>query len=158
MPYVFQSETSDTVAVRKSKIENAGKGLFAKKAMKKGDHICLYFGVLVFRDQIYNEYYESDYLLEHRDNDFIIDAADPKSCFGRYANDSLSMDQSNCKFGFYKKPFSGFLCATRAIRRGEELYVSYGKAYWEDKKEKNSAGYVSLSQNDKHYINTECNL
>ena len=40
---------------------------------------------------MHNGYYESDYMLEDPAHDFIIDAADPKSCLGRYANDSLSM-------------------------------------------------------------------
>ena len=109
MPYTFQSETSDIVEVKKSKINKAGKGLFAKQAMKRGDHICLYFGVLVFKDQVHNGYYESDYMLEDPAHDFIIDAADPKSCLGRYANDSLSMTKSNCKFAFYDDPFSGYM-------------------------------------------------
>jgi hypothetical protein len=36
MPYTFQSETSDihVVEVKKSKINKAGKGLFAKQAIK----------------------------------------------------------------------------------------------------------------------------
>ena len=97
--------------------------------MKRGDHICLYFGVLVFKDQVHNGYYESDYMLEDPAHDFIIDAADPKSCLGRYANDSLSMKKSNCKFAFYDDPFSGYklLCTTNAIMKGEAIYVNYGK-------------------------------
>ena len=49
----------------------------------------------MFKDQVHNGYYESDYMLEDPAHDFIIDAADPKSCLGRYANDSLSMKKSN---------------------------------------------------------------
>ena len=80
----------------------------------------------MFKDQVHNGYYESDYMLEDPAHDFIIDAADPKSCLGRYANDSLSMKKSNCKFAFYDDPFSGYLQATKAIKKGEEIYVSYG--------------------------------
>lgn len=137
------------------KVENSGEGLFAKKAIKDRDHICLYFGVLVFRNQVYNEYYESDYFLEKRGNDFIIDAADPLSCSGRYANDSLSLEKNNCDFGFYKKPFSGYLYVTKNIKKGEELYTSYGKNYWKDKKEKNADSYALLPQVDKDWIDSE---
>jgi SET domain-containing protein len=155
MPYTFQSETSDIVEVKKSKINKAGKGLFAKQAMKRGDHICLYFGVLVFKDQVHNGYYESDYMLEDPAHDFIIDAADPKSCLGRYANDSLSMKKSNCKFAFYDDPFSGYLQATKAIKKGEEIYVSYGKDYWQDAIDKDAKSYTSLPKKDKDFINLE---
>jgi SET domain-containing protein len=157
MPYEYQSETSDIVNVKKSKLKNAGKGLFATVNIEEGNHICLYFGVLVFRDQVYNGYYESDYLLEDGINDFIIDAADPKSCLGRFVNDSLSLKLTNSEFQFYKKPFSGVLVATRDIEKGEEIYVDYGIDYWNDKKEKNSNSYKLLSRNDKHYINNGLN-
>jgi SET domain-containing protein len=152
MPYRLQAEGSNMVHVKKSKIKNAGKGLFAKKAIKKGTHICLYFGVLVPREQVYEGFYESDYLLEQKGNDWIIDSADPLSCLGRYANDSLSLQKSNTDFGFYEKPFSGFLYATRNIKKGEELYVSYGINYWMSVKEKNAVSYKSLPQSEKTWI------
>jgi len=155
MVYTFQSETSDIVEVKKSKINKAGKGLFAKVNIKRGDHICMYFGVLVYKDQVHNGYYESDYLLEQVGHDYIIDAADPKSCLGRYANDSLSMKKSNTDFGYYKDPYGGYLKATKAIKKGEEIYISYGKDYWEDAKDKGSKSYTSLPKKDKDFINNE---
>ena len=153
MPYAFQSETSDLVHVKKSKIPNAGKGLFAKKNMPRGEHVALYFGVMVHRSQVDGDYYVSDYFLEEPSSDWIIDAADPKSCLGRYSNDSLSLEQTNAVFGFYKKPYSGYLKLTKSVRKGDEIYTSYGPVYWEDAKQKNAKNYTSLPKEDKDFIN-----
>jgi hypothetical protein len=153
MPYTFQSETSDIVEVRHSNINNAGDGLFALRDIEEGEHMCLYFGVLVFKTQVYEGYYESDYLLMSESSDLIIDAADPKSCLGRFANDSLSLKLDNSDFGFYDSPFSGYIYATRDIGAGEEIYTSYGDSYWADAKKKKQTIYTALPRRDKDFIN-----
>lgn len=151
--YTFQSETSDIVEVRQSNINNAGDGLFALRDIEEGEHICLYFGVLVFNTQVYEGYYESDYLLESESNDFIIDAADSKSCLGRFSNDSLGLKLDNSDFAFYDSPFSGYLYATKDIGAGEEIYTSYGASYWSGAKKKKLNSYTTLPRRDKNFIN-----
>jgi hypothetical protein len=65
------------------------------------------------------------------------------------------MKKSNCKFAFYDDPFSGYLQATKAIKKGEEIYASHGKDYWEDAKDKRSESYTSLPKIDKDFIKNE---
>ncbi len=148
MPYTYFAENSEIVELKPSKIAGAGTGLFAKKKIKKGDFICWYFGVLIGKDMTENEYYDSDYLLTnpHLQN-YVIDAEDPLSCFGRYANDSLSLRKTNSKFQYYTNTQSAGLEATKDIKKGEEIYVSYGTEFWREPRR-----YNMLSEEDKAYL------
>ena len=147
MPYIHFGENSDIVEIKNSKIANAGQGLFAKKRIKKGDFICWYFGVLVEKDFVDNEYYDSDYLLKNPFNNLIIDASDPNSCFGRYINDGLGEFSSNSKFDFYEDTTSGAVIATKNIKKGDEIFISYGMTYWNEPRR-----YNLLSQRNKEYL------
>lgn len=150
MPYTFFGENSDIVELKPSKIAGAGTGLFAKKRIKEGQFICWYFGVLVDKDMVDNGYYDSDYLLKNPNpekSDLIIDAHDPLSCFGRYANDSLHLRKNNSDFEFYTDIYSASLVATKNIKKGEEIYVSYGSEFWREPRR-----YNMLSDEDKEYL------
>lgn len=141
------AENSDIVNIKKSKILNAGDGLFAKIKINKGEFICWYTGVFIDRDVVANEYYDSDYLFTPRGNGLIIDAADPLSCFGRYANDSLSKRKTNAKFVSYSDINSAALIASKNITKNSEIYISYGDDYWLDERR-----YNILSNEDKIFI------
>ena len=131
MPYIFQNETSEIVHVKKSKIPGAGQGLFAKQDIAKGEFVAWYTGVFVPKEMVENDYYSSDYLLTLRGQDLVIDAADPLSCLGRYINDPLSKRGGpNCKFMQYQNVQSGGVHATKDIKKGGELYISYGHEFW----------------------------
>jgi len=157
MPYIYASEGDTVVEVKKSKLPGAGKGLFAKMhGLKKGDSVALYFGVSVWKDQIDRGYYASDYLLRKRGHPWIIDGADPLSCKGRWINDSLSLEKTNAEFVFPPMVEGGSFHAeihlTKNVRKGTEIYISYGPTFWEDMRRHNSPGYTNLSQGDKNYI------
>ena len=147
MPFIYFGENSDIVEIKESKISGAGQGLFAKKKIKKGDFICWYYGVYVDRASVENGYYESDYLLTLRGQDLVIDASDPLSCYGRYINDSLSMKKTNSSFVSYENTYSAGVKAIKDIKKGDEIYISYGIEFWEEPSRKNK-----LSQNDREYI------
>lgn len=148
MPYTHFAENSDIVELKPSKIAGAGTGLFAKKRIQEGQFICWYFGVLVDTDMVENGYYDSDYLLKNPNKpDLIIDAEDPLSCFGRYANDSLHLQKNNCYFEFYRDINSASLVATKNIKKGDEIYVSYGINFWREPRR-----YNMLSEEDKGYL------
>jgi uncharacterized protein len=150
MPFIFKAESSEIVEVKHSKIRGAGQGLFTKKAIKKGEFLCHYFGVYVDKDSVQNGYYDSDYLLQERGNDLIIDAADPLSCLGRYANDSLSRKKTNSIFKFYNNTYGASINASKAIKKGEEIYVSYGSEFWKEEHR-----YNILSAADKRHIDND---
>ena len=148
MPFTFFGDNNKTVELKDSKIAGAGTGLFAKKKFKKDEFICWYFGVLVDKDLVENEYYDSDYLLKNPHHlDFIIDADDPLSCFGRYANDSLGRKKNNSRFEFYVDINTASLVATKDIKKGDEIYVDYGTDFWLDERR-----YNKLSNEDKAYV------
>jgi hypothetical protein len=151
MPYTHFAEISDIVEIKKSKIRGAGDGLFAKTNIEKGEFICWYFGCLVEKDVVENGYYDSDYLLQNPlKPNLIIDASDPLSCYGRYANDSLSLKKNNSEFDYYSDVNSGSLKATKKIAKGNEIYVSYGKEYWEEPRR-----YSKLSKRNQKEIKEE---
>lgn len=148
MPFTFFGDNNKTVELKDSKIVGAGTGLFAKKKFKKDEFICWYFGVLVEKDLVENEYYDSDYLLKNPYHlDLIIDADDPLSCFARYANDSLSRKKTNSRFEFYVDINTASLVATKDIKKGDEIYVDYGTEFWLEERR-----YNKLSNEDKAYV------
>ena len=155
MPFVERMEDRDPdgvfVYIKKSKIKNAKKGLFTTKRIKKGEFICWYADTIVPKRFVDNYYYESDYLYQPRGRDFIIDASDQFSCYGRYANDSLSLKKTNAMFDIDQDNNEmGYLVAIEDIRKNSEVYVSYGFDYWNEDKYKDN-----LPQEDKDFINNE---
>ena len=147
MPYIYMGENSDLVHIKTSKITNAGDGLFTLKKINEGDFICWYIGCYVDKAMVINGYYDSDYLFTCRGGKLVIDAADPLSCFGRYANDSLSKRKTNCKFVTYENSFAAALIATKNIRKGAEVYVTYGSVFWLEPHRFNK-----LSASDKAFV------
>jgi hypothetical protein len=130
MPFIYPTEPETKCEVKKSRIPNAGMGLFAKQRIEKDEMICWYGGVFVEKKVIDNGYYDSDYFLSRPGSDMILDAEDPMSCLGRYANDGLSFRQNNADFGFIDGERTGYLYATKNIRKGSEIYCGYGANYW----------------------------
>ena len=147
MPYTHMGESSEVVEVKKSKLKKAGKGLFAKKKIKKGEFICWYAGVYVNKDTVHNGYYDSDYLWEFEDSDLVIDAADPLSCLGRYVNDSLSLGLTNANVIDYDNVHAGAIMATKAIAKGTEIYITYGPEFWTEERRFNK-----LNKDDKQFV------
>ena len=49
---------------------------------------------------------------------------------GRYVNDNFDPRALNARFDKIKPERRARLVATREIRAGEEIYASYGAAYW----------------------------
>lgn len=148
MPFVFTPDgNNNNVEVKKSKIPRAGKGLYAKRDLKRGEFICWYMGYLIVNDMIENGYYDSDYILKLPDKDLYICAEDEKSCFGRYINDGLSKHNSNCVFETYDDIYSAGIIAKKKIKKGDELYITYGDDYW-----KEPIRYDRLNKSDKEFI------
>ena len=60
----------------------------------------------------------------HVDARFAMDAP------GRYVNDHFDARMLNARFDKNKPKRRAKLIAMRAIRKGEEIYASYGESYW----------------------------
>jgi hypothetical protein len=127
----------ERLAIAKSTIPNAGEGLFLAKGaspIRRGERIVLYSGdwarLLPDSDD------GGPYYLQITRN-LAIDAARTNTALGRWANDPRG---STDAFGKRRRPNAllvahragkqGALKASRMIRPGDEILVSYGRDYW----------------------------
>lgn len=129
------------LAVAKSSIRGAGMGLFVAKGAKpirRGERIVVYSGdwvqLLPDDDDAGGEYFlQINRVLG-------IDAARTNSALGRWANDARgSTDDSgrrrrpNAQLVTDPRNKQGALKASRTLKPGEEILVSYGRGYWRGK-------------------------
>ena len=128
------------LAVTKSQIAGAGLGLFLAKGappVRKGQQLALYSGDWVtLRPGNDDDGVGGPYYLEIT-RTLAIDAARTNSGLGRWANDPRgSKDaagrprRANARLVVDRRGRQGQLKASRLIRPGDEVLVSYGRAYW----------------------------
>ncbi|MFN5324319.1 MAG: SET domain-containing protein [Bacteroidota bacterium] len=129
-------EQKRMLIVKKSSLPNSGKGLFTTHDIKKGQIVCEYEGELITwaeatrRNDI--DVKKGGYFYFINDKK-VIDAFAAKNTFGRFANDAAGLSRVK---GFrnnsvyLEKGSRVFIKATRNIPAGSEIFVSYGRAYW----------------------------
>lgn len=118
--------------VARSGLPNAGLGLFACADFKRGERITEYKGKIRLWKEAKQEDGINGYLLR-LNNRLVIDARPLRSGFGRFANDAAGLSRAkgmrnNSQYLIYGRKC--FIEATRAIARGEEILVPYGRAFW----------------------------
>jgi SET domain-containing protein len=122
--------------IKKSQIPRSGQGLWTKEDIKKGDVVCEYTGDKITwkectRRNDTQENHGGYYFFINARN--CVDAQYDLTSMGRYANDAAGYTRvaglrNNCKYEVRKgKPY---IIATRNIKEGSEIFVSYGKSYW----------------------------
>lgn len=122
--------------VKKSTLKGAGKGLFTKTDIKKGQRIVEYLGEIVTEAEL-DRRAENDifgyafYINKNK----CIDAYYTPDELARYANDARGLVRikgltNNACYSVYKN--SGWIQAEKDIKAGEEIFVSYGAEYWRD--------------------------
>lgn len=127
--------------VKKSKLPKSGKGLYTSKDIAKDEIVCEYEGEkLTWKECLArNEAQKGKggyYFYINSKN--CVDAQQTLWAIGRYANDAAGPSRvpgirNNCKYDVVKgKPY---IRATRTIKAGSEILVSYGKDYWDAMKE-----------------------
>lgn len=138
----------------KSKISNAGNGLFAKKIFYKGDIVCEYFGMLIGKEELYKSYNkDSDNYLkkihpftrnfdntrivigtENKDLDkcgvLINDAkrlmTDKMTDMQKYVTESMRF----ANVDIVVKDGKMYYVALKRIKKNQEFYSHYGIGYW----------------------------
>ncbi|MFN0276547.1 MAG: SET domain-containing protein [Chitinophagales bacterium] len=120
--------------VKRSQIPAAGKGLFTTKEIKRGQKIVEYFGKIKRWDELKYKALNNRYIL-YVDKNHVIDAKGQKDCYAIYANDAKGPGKhgkfkNNSTYITYGKRV--FITAKRKIAAGEEIFVGYGKEYWEN--------------------------
>ena len=125
--------------LKKSNLPGAGKGLFTKKDIPKGTVIVEYKGRIHTWADIKHEDGKNGYLY-YINSKRVIDAKPFKKALARYANDARGWSRTKGlrnNSEYIEKDKRCFIKSTRKIKAGEEIFVGYGKEYWDTMKELN---------------------
>lgn len=118
--------------VKKSKIPNAGKGLFTKKFIPKGTRIVEYKGRISSWKDVKDEDGKNGYIF-YVNRNHVINALPVKSALARYANDARGLVRvkgvtNNCDYITDGK--KAYIESKKDIPAGGEILVDYGGDYW----------------------------
>ena len=118
--------------VKESNISGAGRGLFTSKFISKGIRIMEYKGKIRTWKEVKDD--DSNYYIYYVTRNHIIDARSYKKSMARYVNDAKGLKKIkglNNNAEFIRDRYKVFVEATKDIPAGAEIFVSYGKEYWE---------------------------
>jgi SET domain-containing protein len=129
--------------VKRSQIPKAGKGLYTDALIKKDDYFVEYTGEMITWAEVMkrSENGRGGYAF-FINKKKCIDAFDDPDSIARYANDARGLTRTpglrnNALYAIRKgKPY---IQATRNIKPGEEIFVSYGPDYWKEHAEEVAA-------------------
>lgn len=122
-----------SLVIKKSTIPNAGKGLFTKVVIPKGSLVIQYKGKITTWKEA-NHMNGMNAYIYFVNRNHVIDALNYKKSFARYANDNkgpvkLKGVTNNCEYT--KEGEKIYIRSTKEIFAGSEIFVSYGKEYWD---------------------------
>ena len=118
--------------IKDSNIPGSGKGLFTKEFIPKGTRITEYTGRIRTWKEVEND--DTNYYIFYVTRNRIIDAQRRKKSLARYINDAKGLQKIkglHNNVEFVRDRGKVFVEATRNIPAGAELFVSYGKEYWQ---------------------------
>ena len=142
---------NDMVYIKESSIKDElNKGMFAKKDIKKGTPITIYFGDVLDEDELVEKYKKNKDIMKYirKGHDFIVDGSigyktNNLNLNGVYVNDIFKMKSKKIKDikHYYK---SKNICnvevmgtgdfpvyvAKRDIKKDQELFIHYGIGFW----------------------------
>ncbi|KAA9038752.1 SET domain-containing protein [Ginsengibacter hankyongi] len=123
--------------IKTSGIPDAGNGLFTKQFIGKGTRIIEYTGKITTWNRILQVEQDTKIInryLYYLDNDHVIDASDHPNALARYANDANGLVRLKGKVNnakYVEENAQVFMEATKDIPVGAEIFISYGKEYWD---------------------------
>ena len=118
--------------VDKSTIPSAGEGLFTSVDIEKGELVIEYTGEITTWEDVRHD--SNNLYIYFVSEEYVINAKDRPEDIARYANDAHGLTRvnglhNNCKFVNINGRI--FIKATKKISAGDEIFVNYGKTYWE---------------------------
>ena len=119
--------------VKDSLLPSAGKGLFTTEFIPKGTKIVEYKGrITTWKDVDHNEG-NNGYIYFVKRN-YVIDASTYPSALARYANDARGIQRvkgltNNAEY--VEDGLKVYIQAVKDIPAGSEIFVEYGKEYWD---------------------------
>lgn len=119
--------------VRESLLPSAGKGLFTKAFIPKGTRIVEYKGKITTWKEVEHNDGKNGYIYYVKRN-HVIDASRHSSALARYANDARGIRRmkglaNNAEYT--EDGLKVYITATKDIPAGSEIFVEYGKEYWD---------------------------
>jgi uncharacterized protein len=125
------------LVVKRSKLKGAGKGLYTTKDIPRGTKIVQYKGKITKWKEVDDRDGLNGYIY-YVNREHVIDASDTKDALARYANDAKGLQRvdgitNNCTYII--EGVKVYIKAMRNIPAGSELFVGYGKEYWDIIKE-----------------------
>jgi uncharacterized protein len=121
------------LVVKRSTLPGAGKGLFTKKFIPKGTRIVEYKGKITsWKDADHRSggngyiYYVKRY--------HVIDALPRPTALARYANDARGMNKVKGitnNADYVEDGLKVYIESTKDIPANSEIFVGYGKEYWD---------------------------
>ena len=172
--YMNEEYKEENLTIKKSKLKFGGEGLFTNEFIKKDSVICHYPLDIIFEIDKPNIYYENGEKVKNEYSEEIkkeINFGDYKLFIypimiiglkGRKKNEIFCGGFLNDR-GYHPKKiykeslnncrFDGTsIVAVRNIKKNEELYLTYGKSYWYEKKDNIKE---TRNQQIKKYINNK---
>lgn len=123
------------LVVKRSKLPGAGKGLFTTKRIRKDEKIVEYRGEIIdWKEYEKRVKEDKDGYLFYINKQRCIDAYNTPQYKARYANDAAGLSRvkglkNNAVYEIFGDKC--YIVATREIKAGEEIFVSYSKDYWD---------------------------
>lgn len=121
------------LVVKRSTIAGSGKGLFTKVFIPKGTRIVEYKGTITNWKKVKETEGENGYIYYVTRN-WVIDAAPHPEALARYANDARGLNRVKgiTNNSEYKEDGRKvYIVSKKDIPAGSEIFVGYGKEYWD---------------------------
>jgi len=120
------------LTIKRSTLPGCGQGLFTKKFISKGTIITEHTGKITTWRAI--DFTDHNPYLFYVTRNHIIDARDQYDSYARFVNDANGHKRvngftNNSKYVIIDKRV--FIIAIKDISAGNEIFISYGKEYWE---------------------------
>lgn len=120
------------LVVMDSSIPGSGKGLFTKIFIPKGTRIVEYKGKITTWKEVKNEH-DNGYIYTINNN-HVINARPTPKALARYANDAKGLVRIKGitnNSTYVNDGNKAYIESTKDISAGAEIFVDYGKEYWE---------------------------
>jgi SET domain-containing protein len=119
--------------VKRSTLKGAGKGLFTTRDIPRGAKIIEYKGKVTRWKEVDSQEGLNGYIY-YVNRNHVIDAWPAREAIARYANDARGIVRTNgvnnnCTYIIEGRKV--YIKSMRHIPAGSELFVGYGREYWE---------------------------